>query len=138
MTKFLLLAALFLLFTRPASALMEIEEITHARARELGLTLRTNAAGPADLRVWLEFKAAGELKGLERVELELADAAGHVLSASLKEDRPGADVVAVSFLVARDSLPQCTLMIVTSTSPRSRVGHRLKVHELLKPGKPRP
>ena len=62
------------------------------RAKELGIDVRSKAAGPNAVRVELELKAEGELKNFSRVDLGFGDEGEPVVTAPLKEDArsPGA------------------------------------------------
>ena len=53
--------------------MMDIEEVTPQRAKELGLEIRTIAAGPDAVRVELEFEAKGDLKDFVRVDLQMTE-----------------------------------------------------------------
>ena len=59
-------------------ALMTVQEVSKERAKELGMEIRSKAAGPNAVWVELEFKTEGELKRFSpennsRVELEIRD-----------------------------------------------------------------
>jgi len=125
-------AAIFLAATASLSLALEgIEIVTPARAKELGLEIRANAAGPDAVRVELEFEVKGELQNYSRVALEIHDAEKLVSTSTLREDpsRPGR--ILVNFAADRAALNKFTLKVVTQESPRSRVGHVLRVHEFV-------
>jgi len=85
-------------------AMMEIEFVSPQRAKELGMAVKANAAGPDAMRISLEFPAAGELKSFSRVDLEIMDGGKLQLSASLREEKTNDGHVIVSFAAARDQL----------------------------------
>src|SRR6267154_621605 len=82
---------------RPCFAMMSIEDVSKARAKELGIEIHSNGAGPDATFVQLEFDVKGDLKSFARVDLEINDGGKLQLFASLKEERPKPDRVAVSF-----------------------------------------
>jgi len=112
-------------------ALEAIEIVTPARAKELGLEIRANAAGPDAVRVELEFEAKGELQNYSRVALEI-DEGGKLFSTSTLREEPGKPGrIIVGFAADRAALNKFTLKVVTQSSPRSRVGHVLNIHEFV-------
>ncbi len=108
-------------------ALMELENVSKERAKELGLEIRVKAAGPDVVRIELEFATKGELKGFSRVDLDIRDGEKLLVSSSLQEERPGSGRVVVSFAADRAHLDRITLRIVTRSSERSMVGHDIRV-----------
>ncbi|MDB5320122.1 MAG: hypothetical protein JWN40_1753 [Phycisphaerales bacterium] len=124
--------AVFLAFTAgPCFAMMSIEFVSKERAKELGLEIRSNAAGPDAVRVELEFKNADALKDFSRVDLELRDAGRLMLSSTLREDKSKPGHIVVSFAVDRTNLDKLTLRIVTQSAPRSMTGHDLRVKDFV-------
>jgi hypothetical protein len=77
-----------LLLTTPTFAMMSIEDVSPARAKELGLELKSNPAGPDATFVELTFKPEGSLKSFARVDLEIYAQGKLQLFASLKEEHP--------------------------------------------------
>ena len=59
----LILTMLFFASSSRCFAERTIENVSKERAKELGMVIRSNAAGPKDVWVQLEFKIKGELKG---------------------------------------------------------------------------
>src|SRR6266550_1729379 len=88
---------LLLACARPCFAMMDIEEVSKSRAKELGIEIQSKGAGPDATFVQLEFGVKGDLKQFARVDLEINDGGKLQLFASLKEERPKPDRVAVSF-----------------------------------------
>jgi hypothetical protein len=127
-----LLAFLFAIAAviNPCLAMMSLEEVSKSRAKELGMVVRANAAGPDAVRVWLEFDAAGELKSYSRVDLEMRDGGKLLVSSTLKEDPSKPGHVIVSFAADRGQLDRITLRVVTGVS-RDMVGHDLRVKDFV-------
>jgi hypothetical protein len=125
-------AVLFLAATANlCSALEDIEIVTKERAKELGLEVRVNAAGPEAVRIELEFETKGELQNYTRVALEMRDGEKLITSSTLKEEPAKAGRIIVGFAADRASLNKIELKVVTQDSPRSRSGHILRVHEFV-------
>ena len=57
-------------------ALWEVEDVSTERAKELGMEVRSQAAGPNHVTVELEFKTEGALKDFSRVDLRIGDIPG--------------------------------------------------------------
>jgi hypothetical protein len=129
-----LLASLLclLLATAAARAEMLIEPVSKARAKQLGLEVRAQAAGPD--AVWIELSLDPNnpgLKDLDHVSLELRDAADKLLlSTPLKQTPQPSGRHTVSLTLARDTLGRATLRIVTG-SPRDYAGHDLKLSDFV-------
>jgi hypothetical protein len=104
-------AAVVLLVTSPCFALWEIAPVSKQEAKELGLEVRSIAAGPNDVRIELEFKVAGKLADFNRVELRFGERERSV-SAALKEDRSKPGRVSVSLVADRAQLDKITLWIM--------------------------
>src|SRR5207249_12238952 len=89
----------------------EIMEVTKKAAPGLGLEVRATPAGPNDVRIELEFKTDGQLKGFDRVDLRVGEGEKLVV-APLKEDRSNPGRVVVSFSAARDRLDKVHLWVM--------------------------
>ena len=135
MTTTLQLAAMMMVIvvaTSPCFGMMEIEIVTKERAKELGMEIRANAAGPEAVRVWLEFDVKGGLKDYGRVDLEMREGEKLLLSSTLREEKGAAPGrVVVSFAADRTSLEKVTVRVVTQSAPRSMVGHELRVKDFV-------
>src|SRR5258706_9883405 len=92
-------ALAFLLASTPCLCfgMMDIELVSPQRAKELGMVVKANAAGPDAVRISLEFAIKGDLKSFSRVDLEMMDGGKLQLSASLREERTNEGRVIVSF-----------------------------------------
>jgi hypothetical protein len=64
---------IFLIFAASSRCFAEIviEDVSTNRAKELGVTIRTNMNGQAGIQVVMEFKTTGELKKYSHVELQI-------------------------------------------------------------------
>jgi hypothetical protein len=94
-------------------ALWDIETISRERAKELGMEVRSTAAGPKHVRVELEFKAKGELKNVSHVDLRFGK--GEV-TAPLREDRSRPGRIVVSFIADRTQLGKLNLWVMVPGS----------------------
>jgi hypothetical protein len=128
------LAVLLFIASRPCVAMMSIEHVSRERARELGLEIRSNAAGPGAARVELEFGAKGELKKYLRVDLLITEGEKSLLFATLREDpsRPGR--AAVSCAADRGLLDKATLRVVVGV-PMDLAGYDIRVKDFVEPEK---
>ena len=122
---FLLVAA-----SSPCFAMMSIAHVSTERARELGMEIRSKAAGPDAVRVELEFEIKGELKSYGRVDLEISEGGKLRLFASLKEEQSRPGRVVVSFSADRANLDKITLRVVVGM-PMNMVGYELRVKDFL-------
>ena len=102
----------FLATSSPCFALWEIAPVTKERAKEMGMEVRSIAAGPNDVRVELEFKIDGVLKDFSRVDLRMSDGDKTLVSAALKEDRSKPGRVVVSFAADRTRLDKLNLWVM--------------------------
>jgi len=124
-------AGVFLLVTaNPCFALWGIAPISKERAKEMGMEVRSHAAGPNDVRVELEFKTEGELKSVSEVHLRFNDGGKTVVTAPLREDRSNAGRVVVSFSADRTRLDKLSLWVMC---PMSRGGtvYELRVKDFV-------
>ena len=131
-----ILALTFLLFasTSRCFAYMQIEEVSKERAKELGMAIRSNAAGPDAVRVELEFESNGVLKSFSRVDLEISDGGKSLVSASLKEDKSKPGRIVVSFATDRSKLDRITLRVVTMSAGQvvpEITGYELRVKDFV-------
>jgi hypothetical protein len=105
------LALLLLIAPGRCFGLWEIAEVTPQEAKELGLEVRAIAAGPEQVRIEMEFKSDGVLKGFDRVDLRVEEA-DHQVTAPLKEERTAAGRVMVSFSADRKQVDKINLWIM--------------------------
>ena len=100
----------------PCFALWEIAPVSRERAKELGMEVRSAAAGPNQVRVELEFKAEGLLKNFSRVDLRFGEGDNPPLTTPLREDRSKQGRVVVSFTADRTQLDKLTLWVMVPES----------------------
>jgi hypothetical protein len=132
----LLAVTLFLCAARTqCSAMISVENVSNARAKELGVTFRTHTNGQAGIRVWMEFKLKGELQKITYVELQVGDAPERMVSAPLHVSNPDPASASVNFSAFPAYLSKSTLMIVVYYGPRGDVGYRFKVKDFIEPEK---
>jgi hypothetical protein len=90
-------------------ALWGIAPVTKDLAKEMGVEVRSTPAGPNHVRVELELKPEGKLKGFSRVDLRVGLGDNLPLIAPLQEDRSKEGRVVVSFVADRAQLDKLTL-----------------------------
>jgi hypothetical protein len=100
----------------PCFALWGIAHVSKERAKEMGMEVRSKAAGPNDVRVELEFKPEGELKNFSRVDLRISEGGKSLVTAPLQEDRSKPGRVVVSFSADRSRLDQINLWVMVPAS----------------------
>ncbi len=104
--------ALFLTLTATTCyALWDVAYVTKAEAKEYGVDIRPNQAGPKDVRVEMEIQLAGKLKGLSRVDLRVGEEGKQVI-ATLQEDKSKPGTFVVSFVAARSQLGVIELWVM--------------------------
>jgi hypothetical protein len=128
------MSALLLFTPNPCFALWGIAPVSKERAKELGLDVRWNAAGPDDVRVELEFKTVGLLKDVSHVDLRIGAGDKSLVVAPLKEDRSKPGCVVVSFAANRSRLDQLTLWVMVPES-RGGTAYEIRVKDFVEPGK---
>lgn len=125
----------FLLAATPSlcCALEEIELVTQERAKELGLEIKSSAAGPDHVVVLLEFETKGELKDYSLVVLEMREEEKLLLQSTLGEEKSQPGRVVVRFYADRNKLDKLTMKVVVEYSDggAGRVGHVLRVKEFV-------
>ena len=119
-------------------AMLAIEDVSTNRAKELGVTIRTNMNGQAGIQVQMEFKTDGELKKITYVELQIGDGENRIMSAPLLVSYPSPGRVAVRFSVYPAYLSKCRLTIAVYGGPKGDWGYRFKVKEFIESEKAAP
>jgi hypothetical protein len=111
-------------------ALWGIAPVSQERAKEMGIEVRSTAAGPDQVRVELEFKAEGLLKKVSRVDLRFGEGDNPPLTAPLQEDRSKPGRVVVGFNADRAQLDKINLWVFV---PESRGGtiYHLRVKDFV-------
>jgi hypothetical protein len=124
------LSILTLLFATPALAMMSIEEVSPARAKELGVEVKTVAAGPEAARIEVSFEPKGELKSFLRVDLEMHEAGKLLIASTLQEEKSKPGKVTVGFAVDRASVDKVLVRIVSGRE-RDMSGHDLHLKDFI-------
>ena len=130
MLRFSAVSVLVLTIPSFCFALEEIEFVSRERAKELGLVIQWNSAGPDAVRVVLDFETKGELKNYTRVELSMHEGDKLLMSSTLKEEEAKPGHIVVSFAAERKKLPQIELKIVVGQLD-GRVGHVIPVKDFV-------
>jgi len=121
------LSVLLLVAPSRCFAMANRVDVSKARAKELGMEIRSNAAGPAAVWVELEFETKGELKSFSRVDLEFRDGGKFLVTSSLKEDRSKPGRVIVSFAADRANLDKITMSVLVQPAPRDMTSYEIRV-----------
>jgi len=108
------LVVLLVVAPSPCFAVRELVPVSKERAKELGVEIRSHAAGSG--RVWLalEFKAEGEFKEFSHVQLDIAELVSYVI---LSGKRSSSGSVVVGFYANPANLDKITLSVVIGSSP---------------------
>jgi hypothetical protein len=120
---------LCLLLTNPCFALVSIEEVTKDRAKALGAVVRSKPVGNS-IYVWLEFKAAGELKQFAHAQLSI-ESGERFLTATLQPDRKAEGTVEVFFAADPTTLDGSTITLVVRHGERDGTGYRFKIKDFV-------
>ena len=130
------LAVTLLVAPSPCFALWGIVNVSNERAKELGMEVRSEPAGPNDVRVELEFKLEGKLKDFSQADVRIGAGKNPLLTAPLREDRSKPGRVVVSFSAERGQLGIINLGVMV---PESLGGteYRLRVKDFVEPKKDR-
>jgi hypothetical protein len=118
----------------PCFALWGIAPVSRERAKELGMEVRSTAAGFNQVRVELEFKAEGLLKNFSRVDLRFGKGDIPPLTAPLQEDRSKPGRIVVSFNADRAHLDKINLWVFVPGSLGGTIYH-LRVKDFVEPEK---
>ena len=121
------LAVLAVLLVAPGRcfALWEIASVSKEQAKELGMEVRSTAAGPNQVRVELEFKTEGTFEGFSPegkfkegrgVELRIGEGKNPLVTAPLREDRSKPGRVVVSFTADSAQLEKLKLWVFVPES----------------------
>lgn len=108
----LVVAILLTILPTPCFALWDLEIVSHKRAKELNMEVRSTAAGPHHLHVEFEFKPEGKLKDFDQVDLRLGNDDKFSVSAPLREDRSKPGLITVKFTADVTQLDKLTLRVM--------------------------
>ena len=141
--------AVLLVAASPCFALWVTVPVSKEGAKELGLEVRSTAAGPNQIRVELEFKIEGKLKDFipggkfedySGVELRIGEGKNPLVTAPLREDRskPGQEPgrVVFSFTADRAQLEKLRLWVFAPESDGGTI-YDLAVKDFVEPKKDR-
>ena len=131
-----ILAVLLLVAPSPCFALWGIAPVSKEGAKELGMQVRSEPAGPNHVRVELEFKPEGKLKDFSGVDLRIGGGDNPPVTAPLREDRSKPGRVVVSFTADRTQLDKLKLWVVVP-EPDGRTIYDLRVKDFVEPKKDR-
>lgn len=109
------LAVLLVAAPRTCFALWSIASVSKDQAKELGMEVRAEPAGPDNVRVELEFKIEGALENFSRVDLRVGEG-DELVVASLQQDRSQPGRVVVSFSAHRTQLDKTMLWVMVPES----------------------
>jgi hypothetical protein len=118
--------AVLLTSTSPCFALGFVKKVSKEGAKELGMDVRSQAAGPNQVRVELEFKVEGSFRNFSHVDLWLGEGDNPSLAAPLKEDRSKPGQVVVSFTADRAHLDKINLRVTVVEAGRGVYVLRMK------------
>src|SRR5262245_29799509 len=145
------LAVLAVLLVAPGRcfALWVIAPVSKEGAKELGIEVRSTAAGPNQVRVELEFKTEGKLEkfipegkfqGHCGVELRIGEGGNSLVTAPLREDRSKSGLkpgrVMFSFTADRAQLDKLRLWVFAPESDGGTI-YDLAVKDFVEPDKGR-
>ena len=103
--------AVLLISTSPCFALGSVLQVSKEEAKKMGMEVRSELAGPDQVRVELEFKVEGGLKNFKHVDLWFGEGDSPLLAAPLQDDRSKPKQVAVSFNADRAHLDKIILRV---------------------------
>jgi hypothetical protein len=104
--------AVLLVAPSPCFALGWILPVSKEEAKVMGMEVRSERAGPNDVRVELELKAEGGLKNFSGVDLWIGEGDKPLVAAPLREDRSKPGRIVVSFTADRAQLDKITLRVM--------------------------
>lgn len=88
--------------------------VSSEKAKELGIEVRSKAAGPNGVWIKLEFELEGKLKRFRHVEIRIGERLKPTVKAVLREERSDPDRVAVRFVADRSKLDEISLVVVVA------------------------
>ena len=140
------LAVLAMMFVAPCRcfALWEIAPVSTELAKEMGMEVRSERAGPNHLRVELAFKTEGalknftegELKDYSRVELQIGGGDNPPVTAPLRENRSKPGRIVVNFTSDQAQLGQLSLWVMVPGN-EGGTAYVLRVKDFVEPKKDR-
>jgi hypothetical protein len=137
--------AVLLVAPNRSFALWEIAPVSKEQAKEMGMEVRSERAGPNHVRVELEFKTEGKFgefspegkfKDRSRVELRIGEGDNPPVTAPLREDRSKQGRVVVSFTADRTQLDKLTLWVMVPGT-LGGTAYQLRINDFVEPDKGR-
>jgi len=121
---------------RPASALIEIEAVSKARAKELGITVQVKPRpASGDVWVWVDFKNRGALKGFSSADLVVSKDGKRLVMAALMPRKPATDSPAeetrLDFYIEPSLLPEATVTVIVYPGKIEGSGYQLTMKDFL-------
>jgi hypothetical protein len=104
--------AVLLITPNRSFALWLIAPVSKNLAKEMGMEVRSELAGPNHVRVELEFKIEGAFKDFSSVDLRIGEGNNPPLTAPLREDRSKPGRVIVRFTAHRRELEKIKLWVM--------------------------
>jgi hypothetical protein len=124
---------LFMAACTQSFALQQNVEVSRERAKELGVTIRSNVDGENGVKVWLEFLPRGVLQNFSQVDLTIGAPGKRLVVAPLLVSRPAPGMVSVHFSTDVANLATSELTIVVQDGARDRNGFHFKVKDFIEP-----
>jgi hypothetical protein len=112
--------------------MISVGDVTPEMARALGISVRIENDGDAGMKVWLEYKAQGELEKVTYVRMQLGEGKNRIASAQLRVSAMSAGVEAAHFSAFPKYLPESSFMIVVYNGPKGDVGYNVRVKDFVK------
>jgi hypothetical protein len=126
----------------PCFAETAIYHVFRERAQELGMEVRSKAAGTNDLWVELEFKTEGRFKDFDperrnsRVEMRIMEGGKLLVGyAALREKRSSSGGIVVGFMANRAYIENITLSVVVGSGLLSGGAYELRLKDFVEPEK---
>jgi hypothetical protein len=121
---------------RPASALIEIEAVSKARAKELGITVTAKPRPDSgDVWVWVDFKTQGALKGFTSGDLVVSKDGKRLVMAALMPRKAAVlrtvEDTRLDFYLEPSLLSEATVTLIAYSGGLGGSGYQLKMKDFL-------
>ena len=118
-------------FAERVSALAEILDVSPDKAKQLGITVRSQPSANDDLMVIVEFKKQGDMKEFRWADMELSRNGKRVISSAIQPRNTDKDTVRLDLYMDPAAIPDTSVTIFVYSQPRSGIGYRLKLKDFL-------
>jgi hypothetical protein len=118
-------------FARQSSALAVIQPVAAEKAKELGITVRSQPSANDDLMVIVEFKKQGDMREFRWADMELSRNGKRVISSAIQPRTTDKDTVRLDLYMDPDAVKDTSVTIFVYNEPRSGVGYRLTLKDFL-------